>query len=197
MSIRDGLVEKESNLSDIAEKLSLDTLFDLLYLSDTIDGAIVVQETIKEIWKAHENQELRFNLESGIIYMLARNKLRALQTFLKLTKDDPEYAEAWNKLSTQQFMMGDMQSSMEAAERTLELQTRHFMAWVGLGLVQYETRRYVLAAQSFRRGLQLDPWSPASMRLASCLDKLNGNDLAEEEQRASEGTSPYDRDNSK
>ena len=188
VSLRDPAIEKDADLSDIAENLSLETMFEMLKLSDTMDGAIVFEETIKELWKANENQELRFRFDNGVADLLRGNKERALTIFAQLVKDDPEYAEAWNKASTCHFMLGDMQSSLEAAERTLELIPRHFQALNGLGLVQYETRRYKLAAQSFRQSLTLDPWSPVSSRLAACLDMLHGADL--EEEGASEGTAP-------
>jgi len=176
----------DSDLAFVAEKLSLENLFDLLKLSDTMDGAIVLEETVKEIWKAHINPDLRSKLDNGIADLMRGNKERALTVFLELVEEDPDYAEAWNKASTCHYMMGDMQSSLEAAERTLELLPRHFQAMNGLGLVHYETRRYKLAAQLFRQSLTLDPWSPVSSRLSTCLDMLHGMDLEEEQSTPSE-----------
>lgn len=170
-----------SDLSDIAKKLSLENLFDILQLEDTMDGAVVLEETIKEVWKAHSSHELRSELDRGIADLIRGNKERALTIFLEIVKEDPDYAEAWNKASTCYYMLGDMQLSLESAERTLELLPKHFQAMNGLGLVHYETRRYKLAAQTFRQSLSLDPWSPVSSRLSACLDMLHGMDLEEEQ----------------
>lgn len=176
-----GSADTRTDLSDIATELSLDNLFEMLKLSDTMDGAIVLEETIKETWKAHKNQELRSKLDSGIADLLQGNKERALTVFLELIDEDKNYAEAWNKASTCYYMLGDMQSSLEAADRTLELLPKHFQAINGRGLLQYETRRYKLAARSFRQSLELDPWSPVSSRLSACLDMLHGMDLEDEQ----------------
>jgi tetratricopeptide (TPR) repeat protein len=191
VSIREVSDDKDTELVRIAKKLSLDTMFAMLKISDTMETAIVFEETIKEIWKAHENQELRLKLDSGVADLLQGNKKRALDTFTQLVEDDPDYAEAWNKASTCHFMLGDMQLSMETAERTLKLLPRHFQAMNGLGLVHCETRKYKLAARLFRQSLALDPWSPVSSRLAACKDMLHDVDL--EEEGASEGTAPYER----
>jgi tetratricopeptide (TPR) repeat protein len=176
VSLREVSNDKDTELADIAKKLSLDTMFEMLKLSDTMESAIVFEETIKEIWKAHQNEELRFKLHNGVDDLLWGNKNRALDTFTEVVKEDPDYAEAWNKASTCHYLLGDMQSSLEAAERTLELLPRHFQAMNGLGLVHYETQRYELAARFFRQILTLDPWSPVSARLAACKDILHDVD---------------------
>lgn len=181
VSVRDSSVDVvDADLAVIAENLSLTNLFDMLKLVDTMDGATAIEETIKEIWKAHDNRELRSKLDDGIADLLRGNKERALTIFKKLIQEDPGYAEAWNKASTCYYMLGDMQLSLEAVERTLDLLPMHFQAMNGLGLVQYETRRYKAAAQTFRQSLNLDPWSPVSARLSACLDMLYGTDLEEE-----------------
>lgn len=168
-------------MSDIASKLSLENLFEMLKLADKMDSATVYEETIKEAWKANSNHKLRSKLDDGIADLMRGNKERALTIFLEIIREDPAYGEAWNKASTAHYMMGDMQSALETAEKTLDLIPLHFQALNGLGLIQYDTRRYKLSAQSFRRSLTLDPWSPVSSRLSACLDMLHGTDLEDEQ----------------
>lgn len=172
------------------EKLSMENLFALLHASNSMDDAIVVEETIKEIWKAHSDPEMRWRLDDGVADLLHGKKEEALSIFSQLVHDDPQYAEAWNKKSTCHFMLGDMDLSLEAAHRTLELQPKHFQALNGLGLVQYETKRYKSSAESFRRSMSLDPWSPASSRFSLCLDVLDT--MGDNEEGAAEGSAPYE-----
>jgi tetratricopeptide (TPR) repeat protein len=108
----------DSDLSDMVSKLSFENLFATLRLSETMDGAIVLEETIKEIWKAHSDPRLRSRLDSGISDLVRGNKERALTVFLSLVDEDPDYGEAWNKASTCYYMLGDMQLSLEAAGQT-------------------------------------------------------------------------------
>jgi len=178
-------------MKQIGDALGLDVLLKFLKLADNMDSASTIEECIKELWKAHPTPGMRSRLDGGIADMLGGHKEKALVTFQALIDDDPTYAEAWNKASTCYFMLGDMQSSLEAAEKTLELIPHHFQAMNGLGLIHFETRRYKLAAEAFRQSLRIDPWSPVSSRLASCLDMLYGSDLDEEE-GAAEGTAPYE-----
>mmetsp|Transcript_10223 Transcript_10223/g.14341 ORF Transcript_10223/g.14341 Transcript_10223/m.14341 type:complete len:195 (-) Transcript_10223:656-1240(-) len=193
MAIRDHSAASDSDLDDdyihIVKSLSLENLFGLLKGLDCMEDAVVVEENIKEIWKANSDPELRWALDDGIADLLQGNKEKALETFTQLAVTDPEYAEAWNKISTCHYMLGDMESSLEAAKQTLELQPDHFQALNGLGLVQYETKRYKLAAETFRRSLRLDPWSPVSSRLSACLDLLKAMD---NEEGAVEGSAPYE-----
>jgi hemimethylated DNA binding protein len=181
LSIREPSDSVDSDLSDIASKLSLENLFEMLKLADKMDSATVYEETIKEAWKANSNHKLRSKLDDGIADLMRGNKERALTIFLEIIREDPAYGEAWNKASTAHYMMGDMQSALETAEKTLDLIPFHFQALNGLGLIQYDTRRYKLSAQSFRRSLTLDPWSPVSSRLSACLDMLHGTDLEDEQ----------------
>mmetsp|Transcript_28098 Transcript_28098/g.39720 ORF Transcript_28098/g.39720 Transcript_28098/m.39720 type:complete len:154 (-) Transcript_28098:326-787(-) len=153
---------------------------------------MAVENTLKEVWKAHPDLDTRIQLERGTSELIRGNKQTALSIFLHLVQSvDPNYAEAWNKAATCYFVLGDMQSSLEASEKTLKLLPQHFRAMDGLGLIQYETKRFKMAAMTFRRSLQIDPWSPVSSRLAICLDLLHGSDL-EDEQGAAEGTAPYE-----
>jgi tetratricopeptide (TPR) repeat protein len=194
LAVIDPSSEQERELSSIAERLSIDNLLELLKLSDSMVAGVVFEETLKELWKVNRDPELRHKLDIGISYLLNGKKEKALVTFNELVAEDPTYAEAWNKVSTCQFMMGNMQSALEAAERTLILEPTHFQALNGLGLVQYETRRYRLAVDSFRQSLAIDPWSPVSSRLAACLDLVFDNieeTGEDDDEGAQEGTAPY------
>mmetsp|Transcript_11436 Transcript_11436/g.16772 ORF Transcript_11436/g.16772 Transcript_11436/m.16772 type:complete len:766 (+) Transcript_11436:197-2494(+) len=179
------------DLIDIAKVFSLDTLFQFLKLANNLDTAVAAEESIKELWKAHPDASIRFKLDQGVADLLGGNKEKALVVFQELAVEDPNYAEAWNKASTCYFMLGDMQSSLEAAEQAISLLPKHFQAVNGLGLIQYETRRYKLAAASFRQSLEMDPWSPVASRLASCMDLLIGGDL-EDEIKTAKSKGPYD-----
>lgn len=186
-----GLGAKNDEIEEIGESLSTSVLSKFLKLANNMDAAIAVEETMKELWKAHPDPAMRSRLDGGIADLLRGNREKALIAFKELVHDDPDYAEAWNKASTCYFMLGDMQASLEAASKTIEMIPEHFQVLNGLGLIEYETRRYKMAAGTFRKSLQLDPWSPVSSRLAASMDLLHGNDL-EEEQGAAEGTAPYE-----
>mmetsp|Transcript_18995 Transcript_18995/g.52988 ORF Transcript_18995/g.52988 Transcript_18995/m.52988 type:complete len:97 (+) Transcript_18995:242-532(+) len=69
-------------------------------------------------------------------------------------------------------MIGNLDASMAAAQKTLEILPDHFQALNGLGLVYNEKRDLIHARDNFRKSIELDPWSPVAPRLSVCLDVL-------------------------
>jgi tetratricopeptide (TPR) repeat protein len=137
-----------------------------------MEDAVIISEILKETWKAHINSDLRWRLDNGLGNLLAGKTDDAMLDFAALVKDDPSYGESWNKLSTCEFMLGKLEASLESAQKTLDLIPTHYQALNGMGLVHYERNDISLATEHFQKSLELDPWSPVSSRLATCLDAL-------------------------
>lgn len=201
MASRDGGLTSSDPLYSMSSALFLDNLLRLLHDTDNLNDAASIEEWCKEVWKAHSNEDARRRLDDGLADLLRDNKKRALATFTKLVEDEPTYAEAYNKKSTCHYMLGQMRESLESSRAALHLAPSNFQALNGLGLVQYETRRYTLAADSFRRSLELDPWGPISSRLAACNDLLQEMEAVakdvtnsdEEDEGSTEGSPPYEK----
>ena len=152
--------------------LSLNNLFLLLKSTEKIDDAVTLEEMLKEIWKAHPSQCLRNQLDNGITEVLRGKGDEALKIFKDLATKDEHYAEAWNKIAACEYMLGHMQFSLDAAEKTLELMPTHFQAHNGVGLCHFDEGRHEKASEAFKRSIDLDPWSPVSSKLAACIDML-------------------------
>ena len=178
LASRDGGLAQSHPLFSMASALSLENLLKLLQRVDNLNDAVTIEETLKEMFKAHPCQETRRRLDDGLADLLRGNKEDALRSFTKLVEDVPDYAEAYNKKSTCHYMLGQMTESIEAAQASLHLVPLNFQALSGLGLVQYENRKYHLAADSFRRSLEIDPWSPISCKYAAVVDLLKDINIA-------------------
>jgi len=159
-------------LDGVATKMSMDNLMAVLQDCEDLDTATTIADSLKEIWRAHSNGDIKYRLDTAINALLGGKTERALALFTELIDEDPMYAEAWNKASTCEFMLGNLEASLAAAQKTLETLPIHFQAQNGLGLVYYEKKEIPAAVACFRRSLELDPWSPVSPRLALCLDTL-------------------------
>lgn len=178
---REGVSASNPDIDAISEKLALKNFLVLLQSAHDMEVATVLSESLKEIWKAHLNVQLRWKLDTAVAHLLAGKVAQALQGFSEVVDDDPSYAEAWNKASTCEFMMGNMDASLAAAQKTIACLPTHYQALNGLGLVYYEKKEISSAISSFRKSMDLDPWSPVSARLSVCLesaqsDGLKGND---------------------
>lgn len=79
-------------------------------------------------------------------------------------------------------MLGEMPGSIEAARRATQINAQHSQAYAGLGLVYSDMNQYKKAAESFRKCLSLNPWSPVSSRLTMCLDTMKRLELEEDEE---------------
>lgn len=164
----------------VASSLTMSNFMKLLQNADSLEDATPIQETIKEIRKAHRRLDLRWQLERGMTELMAGKGQRALEIFQDIVQDDPEYVEGWNKRATCEFMLGQYDASTVSTEKTLELDPNHFQSLNGLGLIHYQKDEYQEAVDCFRRSLELDPWSPVTSKLATCIDLLAHKVLSDE-----------------
>lgn len=164
--------EADADVCNIVDRISMDNLFQVLKNADNSDMASVLTDTFKEIWKGHKDAEIRYKFDTGVNYLLTGKTDKALSIFGEVVDKDPTFAEAWNKAATCEFMIGNLDASMAAAQKTLEIAPDHFQALNGLGLVYNEKRDLMHARDNFRKSIELDPWSPVAPRLSVCLDTL-------------------------
>jgi tetratricopeptide (TPR) repeat protein len=157
----------------------MDNLLMLLKHTDNLNDALIVEEGIKEIWKVHGDEEMRWSLEDANAALLRGDKSSSLAYLDKIVQKDSSYFEAWNKKATCHYLLGDTNMSIETAHMAKSYNANHFQALSGLGLVHYDASRYKSAAKFFRKSLRIDPWSPVSSRLLMCLDMLERLDLDE------------------
>ena len=156
-----------------ASQLSMKNLMTLLLICDTASAAAAVQDTIKELRKAHCRSDLRWRLDAGVSELIKGRAQKALDIFRSIVDDDPDYVEGWNKLATCEFMVGESDASLEYTHTVLSRDPKHFQALNGLGLIHFEREEYTLAAVCFQRSIDMDPWSPVASKLAMCTDLIN------------------------
>ena len=133
---------------------------------------MAIEETLKDIFKAHVDKRLHRQLEEGVTDIIRGKHEAALQTFESLVAQDSEYAEACNKVAACKYMLGQHTSALEVSKKAVELQALNFQAFSGAGLCEYEQGNYEKAAALFRHSLALNPWGPVATKLAACLDML-------------------------
>jgi tetratricopeptide (TPR) repeat protein len=127
---------------------------------------------MKVAWKAHLDLNIREKLDKANNLLYGGSTEEALALFSEVVDEDPSYAEAWNRASTCEFMLGNLEASLAAAKRTVEIIPTHFQALNGMGLVYTDMKELPSAVENFRKGLELDPWSPVSSRLATSIETL-------------------------
>jgi hemimethylated DNA binding protein len=168
------LAAREKKPTDaVARRFSVRALQDFLKMVDTAADAAPIQDTLKEIHKAHPRTDLRWNLDKGMAELMSGLGEKAVETYRSILQEDPLYIEAWNKLATCQYMYGKYHDSLESTEKALELDSAHLQAVIGLGLLHFEQEDYQQAVECFRKAIAVDPWSPVAAKLSLTLDLLD------------------------
>lgn len=101
-------------------------------------------DRIQEIFKARN----RGNLDKA---------LRIAET---LTTDYPDYAEGWNQKATILFMKGKFDASLQAIERVLALEPKHFGALSGKAIILMRQGRMRLGQDALRKAVKIFPYLP-------------------------------------
>lgn len=135
------------------------------------------QEATDRLWRlwfeqkgmsgTHLLMESQTLLESG--------QLEASEALLgEIIRDQPDFAEAWNRRAVLRFMAGRYPEAIADCEKTLDLVPYHFGAWHGLGLCQASLSNYEAAIVAFRRALEVQPYATINQRLLlECTARLS------------------------
>ena len=135
----------------------LDELFQQLLTAENPTQTVQLETLIWQIWVAHDNPEFATLMQSGIDLMNNNELSAALQNFNHLIDLAPDFAEAWNKRATINFLLQDYPASEADIARTLALEPFHFGALSGLGLVYMAQGKYRQAQNAFQAALEVNP----------------------------------------
>jgi hemimethylated DNA binding protein len=174
------LARQDNPTDELANHLSIQKLFAFLQLVDNAKDAHVVQELLKEYRKAHCRRELCWRLYTGIPELLNGKVQNAMEIYKQVVREDPTFAEGWNRLATCQYISGMYEESRKSTDKALELDPYHLQAISGSGLLYYEAEDYEAAAKCFRQALSLDPWLGVGSKLSQTLDLLDNIIIREE-----------------
>tara|TARA_B100001540_G_scaffold199575_1_gene175791 strand:- start:297 stop:845 length:549 start_codon:yes stop_codon:yes gene_type:complete len=141
--------------NNINEKLN--KLFEELKISSE-SSSFEIEQKIWKLWSTHpDNDNLTLLLAEGSEAVNNNQFNIAIDIFTKVIKLDPNWAEAWNKRATVHYLVGQYQKSQNDIEKVLKLETRHFGALAGQGLVNIKLKNYEKAIKSYEKALEIYP----------------------------------------
>lgn len=123
-------------------------------------GAAPIEAEIWRRWSVTAVEEAIIPFRRGMAALGRGQWPEALRQFDDVTAKAPDFAEGWNKRATVLFHLGRHAESARAVERVLELESRHFGAWAGLGLVRDAQGRSAEALAALERALAIHPAMP-------------------------------------
>ena len=120
--------------------------------------AFIVEQEIWALWSTHPTDEkLTTRLEEGSQFVRDQNYLKARDVFTEVINLDQNWAEAWNKRATVFYLLGNFEDSQKDIDKVLELESRHFGALAGQGLVNIQLKNYEKAISSYEKALKIYP----------------------------------------
>ena len=161
-------------LADSKDKdVELNQLFEQLKKSDDISIALEIEMKIWSIWSKHPTQEkLTQSLAKGSELMAEGELESAYKIFSTIIDFAPNWAEGWNKRATVLYLMGRYYDSLNDIDEVLKLESRHFGALSGRGLVQIKLGNYEKAIKSYQAVQKIYPSIRAAKVMIPQLKKL-------------------------
>ena len=161
-------------IADSKDKdIELNQLFEQLKKSDDISIALDIEMKIWSIWSKHPTQEkLTQSLSKGSELMAEGELESAYKIFSTIIDSAPNWAEGWNKRATVLYLMGRYYDSLNDIDEVLKLESRHFGALSGQGLVQIKLGNYEKAIKSYQAVQKIYPSIRAAKVMIPQLRKL-------------------------
>jgi tetratricopeptide (TPR) repeat protein len=132
-------------------------LFEQLKTTRSPGEAEAIQQAIWTVWMESGNAEVNLLMLEGVDAMSQGELPRALDTFDKIVKAAPDFAEGWNKRATVEFLMDDYKASVADIEKTLALEPHHWGALSGLGQIYLALDNDEAALRAFKKALEINP----------------------------------------
>ena len=166
------LLLSTSILSANDRDVELDKLF--LELKKNIPSlSSGIAQQIWMLWSTHPtDQKLTSILDEGSRLVQDQKLVRAIDVFSDAIELDPTWAEAWNKRATVYYMIGEFQKSQDDIDKVLELESRHFGALAGQGMVNIKLKNYDKAKKSYQKAQEIYPAMRSSKVMIEQIEEL-------------------------
>jgi tetratricopeptide (TPR) repeat protein len=118
---------------------------------------ILAENSIRQVWTRAGGEKERGQLDTIIRMNASRHFEKVVRMASNLIQRSPDFAEAWNQRAHAYHALGHYNESLRDCHQALEINPYHFIAAVGMGRAYLELGNPVLALESFRRALRLNP----------------------------------------
>ncbi|WP_392534681.1 tetratricopeptide repeat protein [Nostoc sp. C117] len=130
--------------------------------------ATVREQATRKIWRIWFQQKGIYGLEriDHSQKLLDAGEITEAETALtELLKEQPDFAEAWNRRAFLYYSAGDYQKSLADCQMVVQINPIHFGALHGMGLCYAALGRYSEAIRAFKRALEIQPYSLVNQKL--------------------------------
>jgi tetratricopeptide (TPR) repeat protein len=135
----------------------LDPLFEKLKAAGDAREAQIYEAAIWQVWLEPSDGAANSLMRLGLDAQNRGDMFGAYAIFDAIVGLKPDYAEGWNRRATVLFLLDRLDESRKDAEKTLELEPRHFGALSGLGMIAMRQNQPEKALEALEKALALNP----------------------------------------
>ena len=135
----------------------LDRLFTELKKASTQEAAAKIAGEIDSVWRDSGSATVDLLMLWATSAVAKENSAAALDLLEQAIILKPDYAEAWNRRATVNYVTSAYGKSIADIEKTLSLEPRHYGALMGLGMILEDTDRKPQALEVYMRVLAIYP----------------------------------------
>jgi tetratricopeptide (TPR) repeat protein len=146
------------------DSLSISSLLEDLKNPD----ALIRDQATKKLWRIWFQQKGVYGLEKidqSQKLLDAGEITEAEATLTELIKEQPDFAEAWNRRAFLYYSIGDYRKSLADCQMVIQINSVHFGALHGMGLCYAALGQYSKAIKAFKRALEIQPYSLVNQKL--------------------------------
>jgi tetratricopeptide (TPR) repeat protein len=137
----------------------------------------VRQQATTALWHIWFHQKGRYGLaliERSQVMLEVGNTEQAEALLTELIRDQPDFAEAWNRRAVLYYILGQYEKSRNDCLEVIRLNSVHFGALHGLGLCHMALGDYRSAIQTFKKALEIQPYAVVNQKLLlECTARLS------------------------
>jgi tetratricopeptide (TPR) repeat protein len=121
------------------------------------DARDEAEQAIWRVWSRSGDPEIDKLYETGIRQMSAGELQDGIETFSRIIKLKPDFAEGWNKRATLYFLVGDLRKSLADCDEVMKRNPYHFGALSGYMQIYIQLESYDRALEYAHRALEVNP----------------------------------------
>jgi tetratricopeptide (TPR) repeat protein len=125
-----------------------------------------------QVWSRSGDTEADRLLDVGIQQMNAGAPEAAIDTFSRVIRLRPDFAEGWNKRATVYYLVGLYDKSLADCDEVMKRNRFHFGALSGYGMIYLQLGQPEKALAYFERALQINPNLESVEETANMLRRL-------------------------
>jgi tetratricopeptide (TPR) repeat protein len=117
----------------------------------------LAENSIWQVWSRSGDAKVDALFAIGVEQMSAGDAAGAIETFTRIIRAKPDFAEGWNKRATVYFLRGEYEKSLKDCDEVLKRNPQHWGVLSGYGQIYLRLGQPEQALAYFQRALQINP----------------------------------------